>query len=203
MKKSSNLKLIVLFLVVSFFPFAGNAQGSLQEKFSGGDKQGFEDFVFDSIYGEDPHEDLLIREKSLYVDLAAELGRLQQDRKRMREIKKEKEEISSKAEELDVRLAELKKIQEELEQKVTNKEKGLADGSEPGQSLKLLVDLYGSIKPADAADLLKRMPIYVSLATMRMMAPRNASKILSAMDPKFAAEVSRRLLQSPYAGGQS
>lgn len=143
-------------------------------------KEDFEKMLFESVYGEDPKLDLIVQENRLYVDLKRELARVRQDQQRKDVLEIIQAEVAAK-------LTELETLRETLSKEV-------GEQSEANENLKLVIALLEALKPDQAAGLLKQMPMHVSLATMRMMGPRKASKILSAMEPKFAAEVSRRLI---------
>ncbi len=123
---------------------------------------------------------------SLYVDLVREMDLAER-------IRKEQSSTGSFAivrNEVEDKLSELKNLTASLETKLDNK-------SSTNENLKLLVTLYESLGADQAAELLKRMPFTVSLNMIQMMSPKKASKILAAMDPKNAAEVSRRLIKMP------
>ncbi|GEM_PF-6780572 len=138
--------------------------------------------IFETIYGDSSKLQFVMKEKSLYMNLRREIERNQRDQTAAAEVATLTNEWKQLAQELD-------KLRESLDKKVAQK-------TEANENLKLMISLYQAIKPDEAAQMLKRMPLSVSLATMHMMSPRQASKVLAAMDPKFAAEVSRRLIQN-------
>lgn len=95
-----------------------------------------------------------------------------------------------------------KQIMTELDQKIKEMDQArtdLAKTAEPkkqaNKNFQLLVTLYESISAEQAADLLKKLPVSVSVEMMQKMNPKKSSKILAVMDAKIAAEISRRLIQ--------
>lgn len=145
-----------------------------------------ENKVDDSEYAKAKRID---KENALYMDLAREIELEARDRSK-RESGADNEQVKLLQSELDGKLKELEVIRKEVSKEVKAK-------AEANENLKLLVSLYETISAEQTAELLKRMPASVSLAVMQMMSPKKASKILSAMDPKVAAELSRRLITTP------
>lgn len=145
---------------------------------------------FDNIYAEIQRIDLMTKGSALYVDLERELER--------------EHILQARYSDLDVLVGEYQRRTQELEQLRTRMDTlqqtvggQLGKQVDGNDSLKLLITLYESIKPNEAAELLKRLPLGVSVTMMQRMSPRKASKVLSAMDPKVAAEISRRLIRNP------
>lgn len=122
-------------------------------------------------------------ERETFVDLARELERNRKSGEEEGNLKLLKEELS-------LREKELTQIQEDLSKTVQKK-------TEENENLKLLISLYESLKADEAAGLLKRLPMNMTLVMMQKMNPKKSSKILAAMDPKMAAQVSRLLVRSP------
>ncbi len=96
-----------------------------------------------------------------------------------------------------------KQIMSELDEKIKEMEKirnDLTKTAEPkkqsNKNFQLLVTLYESISADQAAELLKKLPVSVSVEMMQKMNPKKSSKILAVMDTKIAAEISRRLIQN-------
>lgn len=96
-----------------------------------------------------------------------------------------------------------KQIMSELDEKIKEMENArneLAKSVEPkkqaNKNFQLLVTLYESISADQAAELLKKLPVSVSVEMMQKMNPKKSSKILAVMDSKIAAEISRRLIQN-------
>lgn len=133
---------------------------------------------------------LVVHSETMYVDLARELELSERERN-SKGISDDKESVIKSLEtELDQRITELKVLQEKLSGDIKTK-------TEKNENLKLLVSMYEALSPSQAADLIKQLPYSVSLTMMEMMNQKKSSKILAAMDSKFAAEFSRRLLRAP------
>lgn len=126
---------------------------------------------------------LLSHDNEIYVNLSREMERTQRE-------KFQEANLKLLHQELDQRQKELGKIQESLSKEIKKK-------TEDNENLKLVVTLYESLKPAEAAELLKRLPLVVSVELIKMMSQRKSGKILAAMEPKLAAQISRLLIQSP------
>ncbi len=139
-------------------------------------------FLYDQTQFDPEKINLVVEDNPVFVDLKREMERLQRE--------KEKQSTASAMEnEIGSRIQEMGKLREELGKEV--KEKVAAN-----DNLSLLVKLYETISPDKVATILKGMPFSVSLEIMKMMKPKKTSLILSAMDEKFAGEMSRRLIQS-------
>ena len=97
---------------------------------------------------------------------------------------------------MEERQKELAKLQGDLSKEIKKK-------TEDNENLRLVINLYESLKPDEAAGLLKRMPLSVTVTMIKMMSPKKSSKILAVMDPKLAAQISRLLIQSPTVASTS
>lgn len=129
-------------------------------------------------------------DSSLYVDLVREIELSKRERGNRVDQNRYIKEVKDLNEELTKRLTELDEVKERLKQKVNNKQKDNAN-------LDHLITLYESISADQAAGLMRKLPIRVATRMMQKMSPRKSSKILAAMDEKYAAEMSKRLLRQP------
>ncbi|MBI4239295.1 MAG: hypothetical protein HY696_12880 [Deltaproteobacteria bacterium] len=147
---------------------------------------------FDNVLAEIQRIDLITKGNALYVDLQHELERERILQERRFSVGILVGEYQQRTQELE----QLRQRMDTLQQGVGGQLGKQVDGND---NLKLLITLYESIKPNEAAELLKRLPLGVSVTMMQRMSPRKASKVLSALDPKVAAEISRRLIRNPTA----
>lgn len=122
-------------------------------------------------------------ENALYMDLMREIDLSQRERNDQRSLGLMQDELEKKMQELD---GVKKNLSDEIQKKV-----------EANDNLKLMVSLYETLDASQAADLLKRLPASISMTMLKMMVPKKASKVLAAMEPKIAAEMSRRMIQAP------
>lgn len=156
--------------------------------------------TFENVYREIDRIDLLVKGNAKYVDLGEEIHREDVARTQrnaadamLTEITQRSQELDQLQKNVDATLS-LKSKQQALGDKTGKLAGDVKEGVAQNENLKLLMSLYESVKPDEAAELLKRLPLPVAVTMIEQMSPRKSSKILSAMDPKFAAEVSRRII---------
>ncbi len=140
------------------------------------------DFLYETLRKDPAKGNMIVDSNAPYVDLRKEIEMAV----RVREKGTQKAAVDD---EVTVRLKEMAKLKEELAKMIEEK-------TQASQSLQLLVSLYESISADKVAKILRQMPFSVSLAVMKTMSPRKSSKILAEMEDKYAAEMSRRLLQT-------
>ncbi|EKD41668.1 MAG: hypothetical protein ACD_73C00593G0006 [uncultured bacterium] len=136
----------------------------------------------------------------LYIDLAREIERSERDRRIQGNTQLAEEGVSLLQGQIKERQAELEDLQKNLQQLDSLQTKindDIKNRIENNPNIKLLVTLYESLSSDQAAELIKRLPMTVSLKMVQMMNPKKFSKILASMDPKFASELSRRLIREP------
>lgn len=138
-------------------------------------------------------------DNALFIDLAREIEVSERERKRMETLKGTNYKVSVVEEELKNRLAELNRLKEQLNATVPGVAGDIKKKEKENEKLVLLVSLYESLSAEQAADLMKRLPIPVTLTMFEMMNTKKSSKILAAMDPKMAAELSQRILRTSSA----
>jgi flagellar motility protein MotE (MotC chaperone) len=135
-----------------------------------------------------PTDDEVAKENDRYIRLTREMEKAQK-------TKTDEDTLKLLNQELEARQTELGQIQKDLSQTVKKK-------TEDNENLRLLITLYESMKADEVAALLKKMPLQMSVTVVKMMNPKKASKVISAMDPSMAAQVSRLLVQIPQPQSQ-
>ena len=143
---------------------------------------------------------LSVEENELYVDLAREIERSERDRRVQGNARQAEEGVSLLQGQIKEREAELENLQKNLKSLDSLQTKindDIKNRIENNPNIKLLVTLYESLSAEQSADLLKRLPMTISLKMVQMMNPKKFSKIMAAMDPKFASELSKRLIREP------
>lgn len=159
-----------------------------------------------AIYEDLTHIDLMTAGNSVYVDLEREIQLEQSMRERRIDLRVVSDELNERVIEMKQLQAGIqeppmaKALQGKLDESETLRkqlEAQMQDQIKLNDNLKLLVTLYESLKAEEAAGLIKHLPPNVALQMMRMMSPRKSSKILSVMEPRLAAELSKRLIQAP------
>lgn len=163
----------------------------------------------DKVPGQDKADESLIRTlnvpmdieaNQLYVDLAREIDRSERDRRVQGNARLAEEGVSLLQAQIKERQAELENLQSNLktlDSLQTKINEDIKNRIENNPNVRLLVTLYESLSPDQAANLIKRLPMTVSLKMVQMMSPKKFSKILASMDPKYASELSRRLIREP------
>ncbi len=141
-------------------------------------------------------KDVIPDSNALYVDLAREIGRTDKQKEINQNATIIADKMKALQDELTNKMKELETIQKSADLKIKA-------GEEGNDNLKLVVNLYESIGADQAAELLKHMPMTVTIKMIQMMAPKKAAKILAAMDSKFASELSRRLIRNPAVASAS
>jgi flagellar motility protein MotE (MotC chaperone) len=102
-------------------------------------------------------------------------------------IEKREEEFSVRERELAVRLTELKDLTERLK---LEREKG---DKQRNTQLDQLANVYGSMNPPEAAQLLQQLDIQVCLSLIERMPEKRMGQILSLMNPQRALELTNLL----------
>lgn len=131
----------------------------------------------------DPEKTFLVKGDKNFVDLEREQERLVLERDKISTTNNVEQEIIA-------RLTEMKDLANQLNKEVGKKVTA-------SDHLKQLVTLYESINAEQATQILKQLPTSMSVSILSMMNPKKSSKILAAMEPYLAADMSRRLLKEP------
>ncbi|WP_456433515.1 MotE family protein [Thermosulfuriphilus sp.] len=114
------------------------------------------------------------------------LKRLQIEEKQKALGLREKE-LKLLKDQVEKRLAALTELEQEIDQKL-NELKVIKD-----ERFRLLVKIYSNMKPKKAAPLLSKLDVNTLTKLFQAMPTDQVSKILAAMDPEVAAQVSARL----------
>ena len=104
-----------------------------------------------------------------------------------RDLLKEKEVLAEKSKELDEKIQETEKLKKDLSAKLLKKK------STWDKNIEALVNLYSSMTPDAAAQILEKVDKDIVVEIMRRMTPRKASLIMEKFSPDFAAEISKEL----------
>jgi flagellar motility protein MotE (MotC chaperone) len=102
-------------------------------------------------------------------------------------IEKREDEFAVRERELAVRLTELKDLTERLK---LEREKG---DKQRNTQLDQLANVYGSMNPPEAAQLLQQLDIQVCLSLIERMPEKRMAQILSLMNPQRALELTNLL----------
>jgi flagellar motility protein MotE (MotC chaperone) len=102
-------------------------------------------------------------------------------------IEKREDEFAVRERELAVRLTELKDLTERLK---LEREKG---DKQRNTQLDQLANVYGSMNPPEAAQLLQQLDIQVCLSLIERMPEKRMGQILSLMNPQRALELTNLL----------
>lgn len=88
---------------------------------------------------------------------------------------------------LEAKVQALQELREETEASLRAQQK------QQTEDLKTLVKLYEAMKPKSAARLLEELPVALAAEVLSSMKARGAGKILNAVAPARAVQISRRL----------
>lgn len=102
-------------------------------------------------------------------------------------VEKREEEFSARERELAVRMTELRELSERLK---LEREKG---EKQRNVQLDQLSNVYGSMNPPEAAQLLEQLDIQVCLSLIERMPEKRMGQILSLMNPQRALELTNLL----------
>jgi len=69
--------------------------------------------------------------------------------------------------------------------------------SAPAQTGPSLAEIYGSMRPQEAASVLARLEPKVAAQILKEMSPRKAARVLGAFEPAHAAAVTNEIMQVP------
>ncbi len=110
---------------------------------------------------------------------------------KLKEIEKqldtEKKVFAEKKRELDEKIQETEKLNKQLSAKLLKKK------TTWDKNIDALVNLYSSMTPDAAAQILEKVDKDIVVEIMRRMTPRKASLIMEKFSPDFAAEISKEL----------
>ncbi len=110
---------------------------------------------------------------------------------KLKEIEKqldiEKKLFAEKKKELDEKIQETEKLNKQLSAKLLKKK------TTWDKNIDALVNLYSSMTPDAAAQILEKVDKDIVVEIMRRMTPRKASLIMEKFSPDFAAEISKEL----------
>ncbi len=139
--------------------------------------------LYEAIHENASHTNLVQVRKKILADLGLEMERLELQRKQRQQEKILEGELAK-------RLQELAVLQEQLTAVVAEK-------ANQNPNVPLLVSLYESLSPENAAELLKRLPVDVAVRIVQTMKLQKSSKIIGVMEPAVAAKLSRLILRTP------
>lgn len=123
----------------------------------------------------DPRVVQLLQERRTQIDLEAE--RLANQRKELEALRKEVEE----------RVAELRKVQTALEELVA------AEQKQRRQRIQQLVKVLSNMRAPSAAAVVEKLDDQMAVEIFKIMQSRTAGKVMAALPPKRAAEISALL----------
>lgn len=133
-------------------------------------------------------EKVSLQDTSLADTLLTEEQRLQlEDMSRREKLDKREESVDQQEKSLAVRVDSLKNIQEDIQRLIKQKEQL------ESERLAKLAAVYGAMRPEVAAPIIQELPDVTIAAIFTQMKERQAAKILGAMPPDRAAEISRRM----------
>jgi flagellar motility protein MotE (MotC chaperone) len=122
------------------------------------------------------------------VDTAVHLQQKEAELKRMEQQLREQEQyLQQMQKDIEQKLQELIAIQKEIQTYRTERAESRS------ASIRSLAQIYGSMKPKEAAKLFGDMDEKLVVSVISTMKPNEAAEILSAMDTKKAAKVSEAL----------
>ncbi len=99
----------------------------------------------------------------------------------------EKKLLAEKKRELEEKIQETEKLNKQLSAKLLKKK------TTWDKNIDALVNLYSSMTPDAAAQILEKVDKDIVVEIMRRMTPRKASLIMEKFSPDFAAEISKEL----------
>ncbi len=106
--------------------------------------------------------------------------RREQIESRAREMDTREQLLRAAERKLDSRVGDLKALEEKLQTNVDNREQSQAT------ALKNLVTMYETMKPKEAARVFDRLDLKVLIPVVQKMNPRKMAEILAAMSPESA-----------------
>lgn len=131
-----------------------------------------------------------------------QLDRLREREKKLEEVKatlsQKRKALKQRRKELQAKQADIQQREQELE----TRERALLDRrrrfEQREQRIDYLADLYGNMRPADAAERLQAIPQdRIVVGVLQSMEQAGASILLSNMDTERAAVISRKMAQFP------
>lgn len=111
----------------------------------------------------------------------------QDQQKREEALKKREDQLHLLQAEIEQKLNEIKKVQSKIEQMITVRE-DIVD-----KSIKHLVKVYSSMKPAEAGPLIEKLDKEITIQILSRMKGKSAGKILARVNPTLAAQLSEEM----------
>lgn len=108
-------------------------------------------------------------------------------KKREQALKKQEEELKLLTVEIEKKLSKIKSAQSRIEELVALRE-DLVE-----KSIKHLVKVYSSMKPAEAGPLMEKLDKAITIQILSKMKGKNAGKILARINPDLAAQLSEAI----------
>jgi len=102
-------------------------------------------------------------------------------------LEKEKKALSEEEKQLQEKIQETEELKKELTAKLLKKK------TTWDKNIEALVNMYSSMTPDAAAQILEKVDKDIVVEIMRRMTPRKASLIMEKFSPDFAAEISKEL----------
>ncbi|MEA2102222.1 MAG: hypothetical protein U9P80_06565 [Thermodesulfobacteriota bacterium] len=147
-----------------------------------------------------------------YMNQSGEVAAAQETGEKIRQTQQQTpqerwQEIREREEALKLREQQLRKLEKTIDEKITRLEsiessiqKELdAYKQESNERIRLLVKIYSSMKPRAAASLMDKTDLKVAVEVFRNMKGDVAGGILSYMDTKKAASITKLLIENKRA----
>ncbi len=122
------------------------------------------------------------------IEILKSIDQKEQDlKKREQALKKQEEELKLLTAEIEKKLSKIKSAQSRIEELVALRE-DLVD-----KSIKHLVKVYSSMKPAEAGPLIEKLDRAITIQILSKMKGKDAGKILARVNPSLAAQLSEEI----------
>ncbi len=122
------------------------------------------------------------------IEILKSIEQKEQDlKKREQALKKQEEELKLLTVEIEKKLSKIKSAQSRIEELVALRE-DLVE-----KSIKHLVKVYSSMKPAEAGPLIEKLDKSITIQILSKMKGKDAGKILARVNPDLAAQLSEAI----------
>ncbi len=138
-------------------------------------------FLYETTQNDPLKTDLVIDEQYPWIDLKREI-------ERRRREGKTRESLQDLQRGLDEKIKQMAQVEETLSKKIKK-------NTQTNENFLYLVKLYESMSPEKVSELLRQMPLQVSVEILKKMNMKKSSQVLAVMEEKMAGEMSRRLMQ--------
>ena len=126
--------------------------------------------------------------REIDLDILKSIEQKEQDlKKREQVLKKQEEELKLLTVEIEKKLSKIKSAQSRIEELVALRE-DLVE-----KSIKHLVKVYSSMKPAEAGPLIEKLDKGITIQILSKMKGKDAGKILARVNPNLAAKLSEEI----------